>query len=164
MVSTNNHSICNSVVALLGFKTCFWSCEIQHLLKIQRKHVGKRFPHVFVALTFFFFFGNGHDSIHATCMHFDATTSSYWQLISICPRHQRVLIGAFGVLCTTILYLLSRYILKNIIGPVSARDFGTYRISEQRMLRRVCAYAQTRQSLYCSHTHKMNVDDFSYQN
>ena len=39
----------------------------------------------------------------------------------------------------------------------STRDFDTYRISEQQMLRRVCAYAQTRLSLRCSHIQSMDV-------
>ena len=34
----------------------------------------------------------------------------------------------------------------------SVCDFGTYRVSEQRKLRRFCAYAQTRQSLRSLHT------------
>ena len=45
----------------------------------------------------------------------------------------------------------------------SSRDFGTYRISEQRRLRRVCTYAQTRQSLRCSHTQSMDADESSDQ-
>ena len=45
----------------------------------------------------------------------------------------------------------------------SARDFGTYSISEQRRLRRVCAYAQTRQSLRSSHTQSRDTDEGSDQ-
>ena len=45
-----------------------------------------------------------------------------------------------------------------IIRHLSARDFGTYRISEQHRLRRVCAYAQTYQSLRCSHTQSKDID------
>ena len=36
------------------------------------------------------------------------------------------------------------------------QDFGTYRICEQRRLRRDCASAQSRQSLLCSHTWSKN--------
>ena len=48
---------------------------------------------------------------------------------------------------------------------VNARDFCTYRIDEQRRLWRVCAYAyaQTHQSLRCSHTQSMDVDEGSDQ-
>ena len=38
-------------------------------------------------------------------------------------------------------------------------NFGTFRLSEQRRLRQVCAYAQTRQCLCCSHTQGMDVDE-----
>ena len=37
-------------------------------------------------------------------------------------------------------------------------DLGTYRIVEQRRLWWVCAFAQTCQSLRCSHTQSMDVD------
>ena len=46
----------------------------------------------------------------------------------------------------------------------SARDFGIYITSEHRRHRRVCAYAQTRQSLRCSHTQSMDIDEGSVQN
>ena len=46
-----------------------------------------------------------------------------------------------------------------------AGNFGTYyRISEQRWLRWVCAYAQTRQSLRCLHTRCMDIEKGSDQN
>ena len=38
-------------------------------------------------------------------------------------------------------------------------DFGTFYIVEQQRLRRGCANAQTRQSLCCSHTQSLDVDD-----
>ena len=38
------------------------------------------------------------------------------------------------------------------------KDFGAYRLGEQRRLRWVYAYAQTRLSLHCLHTRSMNVD------
>ena len=38
-------------------------------------------------------------------------------------------------------------------------DSGTYHIGDQRRLRRACASAQTRQSLRCSHTWSMEVDE-----
>ena len=41
------------------------------------------------------------------------------------------------------------------------RDFGTYRINEQRMLRQVSAYAQIRLSFRCSHTQSMGVEEVS---
>ena len=46
----------------------------------------------------------------------------------------------------------------------SARDFGTYCIGEQRRLGRVCAYAQTGQSLSFSHAQSMGVDEGLGQN
>ena len=50
----------------------------------------------------------------------------------------------------------------------STRDFGTYCISDQRRLRRVCAYAQIRLSHRCSHAQKigctMYIDEGSDQN
>ena len=46
----------------------------------------------------------------------------------------------------------------------SSQDFGIYRINEQRRLRRVCAYAQTPQSLRCSCIKSMDVDKGSDQN
>ena len=46
----------------------------------------------------------------------------------------------------------------------SSWDYGTYRIGEQRRLRRDCASAQSRQSLRCSHTQRMEVDEGSDQN
>ena len=39
-----------------------------------------------------------------------------------------------------------------------------YRIFEQRRLRRICAYAQIRQSLRGSHTQRMDADAYSDQN
>ena len=39
-----------------------------------------------------------------------------------------------------------------------------YRISDQRTIRRVCAKAQTRQNLRCSHTQSTNTDEDSCQN
>ena len=41
---------------------------------------------------------------------------------------------------------------------------STYRIGEQRWFWRVCACAQARQSLRCSHTQRMDVDEVPYQN
>ena len=41
----------------------------------------------------------------------------------------------------------------------STCNFGTYRFVEQPRLERVCAYAQTRQSLRCSYTQIMQVDE-----
>ena len=38
-------------------------------------------------------------------------------------------------------------------------DYGAYRIIEQRMLRRVCANAQTHQSILCSRIPSMDVDE-----
>ena len=38
------------------------------------------------------------------------------------------------------------------------QDFGAYRISVKRWLRRVCAYAQTRQSLRYSHSQSKDAD------
>ena len=46
----------------------------------------------------------------------------------------------------------------------SARDFGTFGICEQRRLRRVCANAQTGQSLSCSQAQSMGVDEGLGQN
>ena len=46
----------------------------------------------------------------------------------------------------------------------SAQDFGIYRIGEQLRFRRGCAYAQTRQSIRCSHTQTIDVDEGSDQN
>ena len=37
--------------------------------------------------------------------------------------------------------------------------FGTYRIAEQRRLRRARTNAQTRQSIHCSHIQSMDVDE-----
>ena len=45
----------------------------------------------------------------------------------------------------------------------SSWDYGTYHIGGQRSLRRACASAQSRQSLRCSHTWSMEVDEGSYQ-
>ena len=39
----------------------------------------------------------------------------------------------------------------------SARDYSTYRIYEQRWFRRVCANAQTRLNLRCSHTYRSKL-------
>ena len=47
------------------------------------------------------------------------------------------------------------------IKLASIRNFGTYRISEQRSFRRVCAYALTRQNLRFSHVWSMAVDEGS---
>ena len=38
-------------------------------------------------------------------------------------------------------------------------EFRYYRIIEQQKHRRVCAYAQTHQSIFCSHTQTMEVDE-----
>ena len=43
----------------------------------------------------------------------------------------------------------------------STCDFGTYRIDEQRRRGRVCANAQTRPRLQCSHTQGMDVIEYS---
>ena len=40
----------------------------------------------------------------------------------------------------------------------STLDFGSYRIGEQRRLRRVCTYVQTRLSIRCSDIQSMDVD------
>ena len=45
----------------------------------------------------------------------------------------------------------------------SSWDYGTYHIGDQRRLRRVCASAQSRQSLHCSHTWSMEVYEGSDQ-
>ena len=45
----------------------------------------------------------------------------------------------------------------------SSWGYGSYRIGEQRRLRRDCAFAQSRQSLRCSHTWSMEVDERSDQ-
>ena len=44
---------------------------------------------------------------------------------------------------------------KNILA--SARDFGNYRICEQRKIRRACAYAQSRLSLCLSRTQRQDI-------
>ena len=51
-----------------------------------------------------------------------------------------------------------------LIIRASARDFGTYRFTDQRRLWRVYAYAQTRHSLPCSHLQNMDVDEGAGQN
>ena len=45
----------------------------------------------------------------------------------------------------------------------SSWDYGTYHIDDQQRLRRACASAQSRQSLPCSHTWSMEVDEGSDQ-
>ena len=49
------------------------------------------------------------------------------------------------------------------IKLTSSWDYGTYHIGDQRWLRRACAYAQSRQSLRCSHTWSIEVDKGSIQ-
>ena len=51
----------------------------------------------------------------------------------------------------------------NVKRRASSGDFGTYSSSEQRMLRRACTSAQSRQSLRFSHTHSMVVGDDAAQ-
>ena len=46
----------------------------------------------------------------------------------------------------------------------SSWDYGSYHIGDQRRLRRACASAQSRQSLRCSHTWTMEIDEGSDQN
>ena len=48
-----------------------------------------------------------------------------------------------------------------IIIWASSWDYDTYRIGDQRKLRRFCASAQSRQSLRCSHTWSMELDEGS---
>ena len=43
----------------------------------------------------------------------------------------------------------------------SSWDYATYRIGDQRRLRRACASAQSRQSLRCSHTWTTKLDEGS---
>ena len=45
----------------------------------------------------------------------------------------------------------------------SSRDYGTYHIGDQRRHRRACASAQSRQSLRCSHTWSIEVNEGSDQ-
>ena len=45
----------------------------------------------------------------------------------------------------------------------SSWDFGIYHIGDQRRFRRACASAQSRQTLRCSHTWSMEVDEGSDQ-
>ena len=45
----------------------------------------------------------------------------------------------------------------------SSWDYGTYHISDHRRLRRACASAQSQQSLRCSQTRRMEVDEGSDQ-
>ena len=45
----------------------------------------------------------------------------------------------------------------------SSWDYSTYHIGDQRRLRRACASAQSRQSLRCSYTWSMEVDEGSDQ-
>ena len=45
-----------------------------------------------------------------------------------------------------------------------SRDYGPYRIGEKRRRRRVCAYAQTRQSFRFSHTQRTEVEEDIYKN
>ena len=52
---------------------------------------------------------------------------------------------------------------KTINNWASLWDYGTYHIGDQRRLRRACAFAQSRQSLRCSHTWSMEVDEGSEQ-
>ena len=50
------------------------------------------------------------------------------------------------------------FIVANLVSlKQSSSYFGIYRIVEQRKLRRVCANAQTRQSLCCSYTQRLDV-------
>ena len=42
------------------------------------------------------------------------------------------------------------------MGRSMTYNFDAYRIGEQRWIRRVCAYAQSRQSLRCSHTQSLD--------
>ena len=60
-----------------------------------------------------------------------------------------------ALICSDIL-LKSHAYLKRRLGQF---DFDTYRNSEQRRLRRVCAYAQTRQGPRRSHAQCMDVDE-----
>ena len=46
----------------------------------------------------------------------------------------------------------------------SSWDFGTYHIGDHWRLRRACTSAQSRQSLSCSHTYSIEVDEVSDQN
>ena len=46
----------------------------------------------------------------------------------------------------------------------SSWDYGTYHIGDQRRLRRACASEQSPQSIRCSHTCSMEVDERSYKN
>ena len=43
-------------------------------------------------------------------------------------------------------------------------DFGTGHTGEQQRIRRACAYAQSRQSLRCSHTQSMDAAEDSDKN
>ena len=54
---------------------------------------------------------------------------------------------------------------QNRIAQIWARTryFGTFGIIEQRRIRRFCAYAQTRQSLRCSHTQSSDINPDSDQ-
>ena len=45
----------------------------------------------------------------------------------------------------------------------SSWDYSTYQIGDQRRLRPACASTQSRQSLRCSHTYSMEVDEESDQ-
>ena len=45
----------------------------------------------------------------------------------------------------------------------SSCDYGTYHIGDQQRLRRACTSAQSHQSLRCSHTWSMEVDEVSDQ-
>ena len=57
---------------------------------------------------------------------------------------------------------LGQFVRRHHNKWASSWDYGTYIIGDQRRLRRACAYAQSRQSLRCSHTQSMIVDEGSY--
>ena len=57
----------------------------------------------------------------------------------------------------------THHLFSQTTNSASSWDYGTYHICNQRRLRRACASAQFRQSLRCSHTWNIEVDEGSYQ-
>ena len=56
------------------------------------------------------------------------------------------------------------YAIITVVKWASSWDYGTYHIGNQRRLRRACASTQSRQSLHCSHTWSMEVDEGADEN
>ena len=90
---------------------------------------------------------SGADAFEIFCRHF--TTLEWLKIFK------------FGKLCLNMIKDMTQNTADQNINWTASREFGTYRLCEQRRFRRACASAQSRQNLRCSLIQAVNQEEHS---